>query len=301
MKRTLGIVLITMIAALSSIAQETKSAEAVILETDDMLSTSWVKKDRKPFDANLLDTFIFVYVGGVLDKATFVNFIGENPCAPKSFSPSDRRVREISDGVALMTGSGISETVCDEVTFKTYALIAVLWVREGGTWKAAYRQVIVTKEETVGSRKDVGEDEPDPDDEDTDEEALPEPQIPNDPAMAKTLLEIEDKLFDAWAKKDTRPFEKLLTANFISLSAEGVNDRAAEIRSVKENPCKVDDYSISNAKATKVNDGLYIFTSSVEQDATCDGDPMNWGGTAATIYTKEGSTWKPLFHMVAQN
>lgn len=323
MKRSLSVLLITILAALfaacpsgtetntasnGNTEEKPKTVEAAILEVDDSFSAAGQKKDGKFFDANLTDSFVGVGSNGFWDKSMVVKMISDDPCEGKSNPSTDRKVTEISDGVALLTGKGSGERTCDGKTTKSGENFAILFVKDGETWKAAWYQGIQTMEEKVGPADDAKKEgeakseepaakEEKPAAEPKKEEAPPAPKFQNDEAMAKTLLETENKLWDAWSKNDTKPFEELLAANFMSYSADGLGDRAAEIKSIGEGGCKLNSFSLEDGKAVKVNDNLYIVFYKGNQDGTCGGKALDKVVYTSTIFTKDGDTWKPLFHM----
>ena len=288
--------------------EKPKTVEAAVLEVDDTFSAAGEKKDGKFFDANLTDNFVGVAPNGLWDKAMVVKMIGDDKCENKSAPSTDRKVTELGEGTALLTGKGSGERTCDGNTTKSTENYAVLFVKDGETWKAAYYQTIPTskpEEAKADDSKKEGEKpaanaeakKEEPAAEAKKEEAPPAPKFQNDEAMAKTLLETEKKLWEAWSKNDTKPFEELLAANFMSYSADGLGDRASEIKSIGEGGCKINSFSLGDGTAVKVNDGLYIFTYKGNQDGTCGGEALDKVVYTTTIFTKDGDTWKPVFHM----
>lgn len=334
MRKALSILLITMLAALfaacpsgtetntatnENTEEQPKTVEAAVLEVDDTFAAAGLKKDGKFFEANIADNFIGVSAGGFWDKAMVVKMISDDPCEGKSNPPADRKVMEMGDGVALLTGKGSGERTCNGETTKSADNYAVLFVKDGETWKAAYYQNIQTMEEKVGPAEgaakegekpaadaeakkeepaaDAAKEGEKPAAEEKKEEAPMTPKFQSDEAVAKTLLETENKLWEAWSKSDTKPFEEMLAANFMSYSADGLGDRAAEIKAIGENECKLNSFSLSDGKAIKVNDGLYIFSYKGTQDGKCGDKALDKVVYTTTIFTKDGDMWKPLFHM----
>ena len=299
----------------SNTVEKPKTVEATVLEVDDTFSAAGEKKDGKFFDTNLTGNFVGVSPTGLWDKAMIVKMIGDDKCENKPNPATDRKVVELGDGTALLTGKGSGERTCDGKTTKSSENYAVLFVKDGETWKAAYYQTIPTstpeaakaddakKEgdksvaESEAKKEEPAAKEEKPAAEAKKEEAPAAPSIQSDETMAKTLLETEKKLWEAWSKGDTKPFEELLAANFMSYAVDGVGDRASEIKAIGEGDCKVSSYSLADGKAVKINDGLYIFTYKGNQEGTCGGKALDKVVYTTTIFTKDGDTWKPLFHM----
>jgi hypothetical protein len=276
-----------------------KTVEAAVLETDDTFTAAAQKKDGKFFEANLVDNFVGQSGQGPADKAMIVKYIGEDPCESKPNPPTDRKVVELADGIALMTGKSSGERSCGSDTKKVAEQYAVLWVKDGDAWKAAYYHGIelpMKEEAKAEGEANKEEAKPAAEGEAKKEEAPMKPNIPNDEAMAKTLLDIEKGLWDAWAKGDTKPFEDTLAANFMSLSADGVGDRAAEIKDIGGGGCKISNWSIEDAKATKINDNFYVMTYKGNQTGTCGDEALPKLVYTSTIFMKDGDAWKPVFH-----
>ena len=338
MKKTLSILLITMLAALfaacpsgtdtntnanGNTEEQPKTVADAVMEVDDTFSAANLKKDGKFFEANVADNFIGVNAGGFFDKAMTVKYIADNPCEGKSNPPTDRKVTEMGEGVALVTGKGSGERTCDGETTKSADNYAVLFVKDGETWKAAYYQNIQTMEEKVGPADDAKKEgdkpaadaeakkeepaadaaktEEKPAAEEKKEEAPMTPKFQNDEEIAKALAAIENDLWAAWAKKDAKPFEDVLAADFQDYSAEGIMDRAAALKSYTEHKCEVTSSALSDTNATKINDNLVIFSYKAVSKGTCEGKPMpDAPAYVASIWKKEGDSWKAVFHMMSQ-
>lgn len=337
MKKSLSILLITMLAALfaacpsgtdtntnanGNTEEQPKSVADALMEVDDSFSAASLRKDGTFFEANIADNFVGANAQGFFDKAMTVNYVSKNPCENKANPASDRKVTELGDGVALMTGKSSGEETCDGETTKGASNYAVLWVKDGETWKAAYYQTIQTMEEKVGPAEDAAKEgdqpaaegeakaeepaadaakEEKPAAEEKTEEAPMTPKLQNDEELAKALAEKENDLWAAYAKKDAKPFEDALAANFQELNAEGLLDRAAALKTYTEHNCEVTSSALSDTNATKINDNLVVFTYKAMSKGTCDGKAMpDAPAYVSSIWVKEGDAWKAVFHMMSQ-
>lgn len=287
-----------------------KSLQAQIEEIDDQFGTEMSKKNDAFFDEHVADNFVGVGNQGRMDKAQGLFFIKNNKCESKPSVSSDRKVHELADGVALLTGMGAGEQTCDGKTEKSSERYAVLWVKEGDKWKGAFYHQIMLPAEKEAEADDAAkpeekpaadaeakkEEKPAADGEAKAMEEMPKENAPNDAELAKTLLDIEKTLWGAWAKGDTKPFEETLADKFISLNEDGETDRAGEIKMIGEGKCEVKSWSLTDEKATKINENFVVLTYTSNQDGSCGGEALDKKVFTSTIFMKDGDAWKPVFH-----
>ncbi len=299
-------------------AEPPKTVEATLIELDKSAGEAWAKSDGKFFENFASDNFVGQGSQGAFDKATLVRAISGQDCDIKSTSTSDQKITEVADGVALFTGKSSADGTCNGDKLKD-EYFGSLYVKDGDTWKGAFYQTreVPAKEEAKpddaakpdekaaaaddakkedASAEGSKEEKPDGDDAKK-EEAPPAPKIPNDEALAKTLGEIENSLWAAWAKKDTKPFEDVLAANFVEVGENGAADRATVMSQIAGHKCEVSSSALSNMNATKVNDNFVILTYTGNMKVTCDGKPAPEVSHVTTIFQKDGDNWKVLFHM----
>ena len=276
-----------------------KSVAEQIQEVGDSLTAAAEKKDAKVFEANLWADFVGVGTGGFADKAWVLKYIADEPCDVKSDPGTDRKVTELGDGIALVTAKGSQQKTCDGKTEKVTWNSAALWVKDGDSWKIAYRQTIPTSKPEAAA--DAAKEGDKPAAEEKKEAAPRTVQLKSDDDLARKFAGIENDLWAAFAKKDTKPFEEVLAPNFFEMHADGVKDRAAILKGIAENPCQITSSSISDASATKVNDNFVIFTYKGTAKGTCEGKALpDTPMYVTTLWMKDGENWKAVFHMESQ-
>lgn len=300
--------------------EQPKSVAEQIQSVGDSLTAAAEKNDASVFEANLWNDFVGVGAGGFVDKAWVLKYIADNKCDVKNDPGTDRNVTELADGIALATAKGSQSRTCDGKTEKMSWNSASLWVKDGDSWKIAYRQTVPTskpeaadaareeeKPAAEGEAKkeepaaDVAKAEEKPAAEEKKEEAPAPVKLKSDDDLARTFAGIENDLWAAWAKKDTKPFEEVLAPNFSEVHADGVKDRAAVLKGIAENKCEITSSSISDTSATKVNDNFVIFTYKGMAKGTCDGQAIpDTPMYVTTLWMKDGENWKAVFHMESQ-
>ncbi|MCO6512321.1 MAG: nuclear transport factor 2 family protein [Aridibacter famidurans] len=283
-----------------------KTLEATLTDLDKQAGEAWKSKNGQFFETFLTDNFVGGGNFGFSDKAGAVRGISTSKCDVKSTSTSEYKTVELSDSAAILAGKNSVEGTCEGNKIPE-EYFATLYVKEGDSWKAAYYQSAAippssdAKEEPAkeeGSDANAAKSPASEEKEAASEEAPPKPNIPNDAELAKTLIEMEKPLWDAWAKHDTKPFEDKLASNFHAVSSAGIKDRAAEIKWVTDHKCEQSSATLSGEKATKVNDDLVVLTYSAASKGTCEGQPMP-NMYVTTIYQKDGDSWKPVLHFTS--
>ena len=260
--------------------------KASVTELETKAYEAWKKKDGKFFEGFLADGFIGVGPSGRNDKAGVAKSITDNPCEIKSFSISDEDAVQLADDVILYTGKNTSDVTCGGKAAPSPMWAATAYVKVGEDWKAAYHQNAPTAD-TKGESPAPPADAKPPELEDADKE------------ITAKLSEKEKGLWDAWAKKDTKPFEAALADNFSEISFEGRLDRAAALKGIAEHKCEIKSSALSDFHASKIADDIYLLTYKGTMDAVCDGNPapkMMW---VSTLIKKDGDDWKGLFHMTS--
>ncbi|NNE65097.1 MAG: nuclear transport factor 2 family protein [Pyrinomonadaceae bacterium] len=119
-----------------------------------------------------------------------------------------------------------------------------------------------------------------------------------DPAktLAATLESTEKEAYEAWKKKDGKFFNDFLTDGFVGVGQTGRGPKDGVEKGISENPCEVESYSTSDAKARELADGVALLTMKLESIETCDGKTTPSPEWSATVYVKDGDNWKAAYH-----
>ena len=262
-----------------------KDLKTTLAEVENSAYEAWKKKDGKFFEEFLTDNYVGVRGSGRGGHEGTVKSISDFPCDVKSTSTADEDAVELADGVVLFTGKDTSVVECDGKGTPSPLWAATVYVKDGDKWKAAYHQVAPTKD-TKGENPTMPADAP-----------KPKPLEDANKEITAKLSETEKSLWEAWAKKDTKPFEEALADNFSEISMDGRVDRAAAIKGIGEHKCEVKSHSLSDFHTSKISDDIYVLSYKGTADATCDGKPAPMTMWVSTIMKKDGDSWKGLFHM----
>jgi ketosteroid isomerase-like protein len=247
---------------------------------------AWKGKDGKFFDGFLASNFVMVDGAYRGDKANTVKMIAANPCEVMDYSMSDEAVTNVSPNVAVITMKVTADVTCEGKKMPSPVTSTSIYVREGNEWKGAFHTEIPV----------------------TSPEAKPGPSSPPPPAsappqsnaaLAATLIEREKFIWDAWKNQDKAKIEEFVTsgATAVGMMGERMNTKADIVKAWTE-ACDVKDIKLSNEHAVEISPGVGLLLYKGTATGAC-GDMGIMPQWAATVYVKEGDTWKGAFFVAA--
>ena len=114
---------------------------------------------------------------------------------------------------------------------------------------------------------------------------------------ADALVALENKAYEAWKNKDGKYFDGFLTTNFVGFDDHGKRPARAEVlKMISEEKCEIKSFSISDPHVTPVGATVAVLTAKATSDYTCNGKPGPSPVTFATVYVKDGDSWKAAYH-----
>lgn len=113
--------------------------------------------------------------------------------------------------------------------------------------------------------------------------------------MMDSFKIMERGFWDAWKKKDAKPFEQHMAPNSLVIDNTGIADKAATLKGISQ--CEVKNYDLSDFKLTKIdNDNALLTYTASNVDAVCAGQRAPAKVFASTVFSKSGGKWWMLFH-----
>ena len=119
---------------------------------------------------------------------------------------------------------------------------------------------------------------------------------PSGGASKEALVPLEKQAFEAWKNKDSKFFDNMLAANFMMMENGEHHDKATTLKGIAANPCEVKSWSMSEEQVTNVSPDVAVLTSKLTQDVACNGKPEPGQVTSSTVFVKQGTDWKAVFH-----
>jgi len=122
------------------------------------------------------------------------------------------------------------------------------------------------------------------------------------PAMSKAqsqkaIIATENKLWEAWKNKDTKPFKANLAADSVLVSDSGIASKADIMKAMTESGCEVRSFTLSDFKVTFPASNVAIVSYKGTQDITCGGQPGPGTVWASSTYVQRGGKWFAASHM----
>jgi hypothetical protein len=117
-------------------------------------------------------------------------------------------------------------------------------------------------------------------------------------SMAKsskaTLIAKEKSLWEAFKKKDAKPFERNLSADCLQIDVTGLTTKTDVLKGVAD--CDVKDYTLDNFKAMKIDSNVTLLTYKATVHATCGGQAAPENVLASSVWVNRGGKWTASFH-----
>lgn len=114
--------------------------------------------------------------------------------------------------------------------------------------------------------------------------------------LATTLADLEKGAYDAVKSKNGQFFEGFLADGFVGVGRFGRGGKAEIPKRIADNPCNYKSISTSDAEAVELGDGVALLTMKLTEDGECGGKAVPSPQWVATIYVKDGDSWKAAYH-----
>lgn len=117
-----------------------------------------------------------------------------------------------------------------------------------------------------------------------------------DESLKAHIIALDIAGWEAWKNKDVTWFQDNTAEDFISISAEGISNRAEVIKSVPVD-CDIKSYSLDDFKFMKLNKNTVVIIYIATQDGTCSGKKMSAKVQASVTYVKRAGKWLEAVYM----
>jgi hypothetical protein len=110
------------------------------------------------------------------------------------------------------------------------------------------------------------------------------------------LMALDRNAFEAWKNKDTKFWDTYISSRFAAVEPGGKIDKAEVLKHFAEDNCEVKSYSLSDDQMMPLGTDAALLTYKASADATCGGKQQPRDAWVATVFVREGDSWKPVFH-----
>jgi len=117
-----------------------------------------------------------------------------------------------------------------------------------------------------------------------------------DKKVKEQIIALEKSGWEAWKNKTVAWFEKNTSSDFLTISADGISDKAQVIKSTPVD-CDVKTYSLSDFTFVMLTKDVVYVTYIATQDASCGGVQLPAKVRAAVTYVKRENKWKEAMYI----
>jgi hypothetical protein len=125
--------------------------------------------------------------------------------------------------------------------------------------------------------------------------AKPAPVAPSKDA----LFALEKQAWEGWKNRDAKGFEAVMSDKYVGFASTGRIGKTESIKTLSDQKCEIKSYSFSDEQMHPVGPDVAILTFKAAQDGTCDGKPIPAAVWSASVYAREGDTWKTVYYSEA--
>jgi hypothetical protein len=120
-------------------------------------------------------------------------------------------------------------------------------------------------------------------------------KMSNDSKLEKEILAIERQTNEAYKNKDTKMFDALVPADALIVTETGIQSRTQFLQAMTADECKVNSFSMEDAKFAMLDKNTMIIAYKYVQDANCNGQPTKTSTWISSLYTKRNGKWLNTF------
>lgn len=119
-------------------------------------------------------------------------------------------------------------------------------------------------------------------------------------AFAKgALIALEKNAYEAWKSKDAKFWHTFLSDKFVGYGSSGRLDKASATKEYTGADCDIKSYALSDEQVRPLGKDVALLTHKTTVDGTCDGQKVPTNSWTASLYVRDGDTWKGAFHAEA--
>lgn len=276
----------------STAAAPTKEA---LIALDRSAYDAWKNKDAKFWDPFLAANFVGFNNGKRLDRAAAIKSYSNPDCDVKSVALSDEQMTPMGPNAALITYKSVIDATCGGQKIPANSWVAGVYVREGGQWKGAFHaDTPIPDPNAKPAAAPAAKPAVKPA---ANTAANTAPSSAPD-AATDAMFALEKKAWEAWKSNDQKGLEDWASANLVSFTSNGRQPRAEAIKTWMNSGCEIKSVSLTDPASMSFGPDFALLTFKSAADGKCGGIPVG-SEHGASIYAKEGGTWKALFTMGA--
>ncbi len=128
------------------------------------------------------------------------------------------------------------------------------------------------------------------------------PLAENPAAVAPTkdsLVALERRSFEAWKTKNVRFWDTFLSDKFVGYGSSGRLDKKSASTEFSGADCEIQSYDLAEEQIQVLAEDVALLRYRASVDGKCGGEKVPAIRWAASVFVREGYTWKKVFHAAA--
>lgn len=117
-----------------------------------------------------------------------------------------------------------------------------------------------------------------------------------DKKVKDQVIALEQSGWAAWKNKDVAWYKKNTSSDFLTISADGISDRAQVIKSTPVD-CDVKTFALSDFTFVMLTKDVVYVTYVATLDAACGGTQLPAKVRAAVTYVKRNNKWQEAMYI----
>jgi hypothetical protein len=113
------------------------------------------------------------------------------------------------------------------------------------------------------------------------------------------LVTLEKSAYEAWKSKDAKFWDTFLSDKFIGWGSSGRLDKTSATKEYTGADCEIESYALSDEQMQPLGNDAALITHKTTVDGTCNGQKIPPSSWVASVYVRDGDTWKGAFHAEA--
>jgi ketosteroid isomerase-like protein len=113
------------------------------------------------------------------------------------------------------------------------------------------------------------------------------------------LATLEKSAYAAWKSKDAKFWDTFLSDKFVGWGSSGKLDKASATMEYTGADCEIKRFALSDEQIKPLGRNAALITHKTAVDGTCRGQKVPANSWVASVYVRDGDTWKAIFHAEA--
>lgn len=113
------------------------------------------------------------------------------------------------------------------------------------------------------------------------------------------FVALERSAFEAWKAKSSNFWDTFLSDKFVGYGNSGRLDKKSATAEFTGSDCEIENYGLAEEQIQMLAQDVALLNYRASVDGNCGGQKLPTVSWAASVFLREGNTWKQVFHAAA--